>query len=74
MLLEHKYRRSLSGFIKKSHAEDPTKQLKSVTKVAKEGSTDYLLFLVLFVGLTDTWQPTIGSFFIFFNQRKQKKN
>ena len=63
MFLEHKYSISLSGFVKKNHAENPTKQLKSVTKVVKEGST---------VSCT-VCRSAIGSFLIFFYPEKTKK-
>ena len=68
--LEHQHGRSLAGFVKKSKAGGPTKQLKPITKVAKEGSTCFL-YCFRTPLICGSLRLTLFLFFI-LNQRKKK--
>ena len=71
ILLEHKYRRSLSGFVKKKSCWGPHKTAKIGHK-SRQRRIDYLMFFVLFTGSIGNGGLQLVHFFIFFLLIRQK--
>src|SRR5690606_12200505 len=70
--LEHDYRGFLLGFLVGFQSVDPMNNVR-ISYKNYELRTDSYVFLVLFTGSTDTWQPAINMFFNFLFLKQKKK-